>query len=231
MSFIEVMLSRREVVLSLALVALVLFFAALLAILPVLRKRWKRIQAQRKARQAAKIAQLKKKKAAAKIAYQKKQAEEAAAQAEAEEDGLGLVIDPVEAAPLGASAATSATAPVVTVQAAPTPASAPAATATASPITPSTTAEGTAVTPAGTPAPFHAEEKPAEEEEEQEDDGDLAGLLDVFVDEEANARYEVLMRDVEVMSAEELVEMATKLKDDLRARRNAPGSDSSAGAA
>ena len=225
MSFIEVMLSRREVVLSLALVAFVLFLALVLAVLPVLRKRWKRMQAQRKARQAAKIAQLKKKKAAAKIAYQKRQAEEAAS---TEED----LLEGIEPAPeIQPGEAVATTAPVVSVQAAPAAAPAAAATVTASPITPSTTAasaEGTAAP--GTPAPFHPEEQAAEEEEAADDD--LQSILDdVFVDEEANARYEVLLRDVEVMTAEELVEMATRLNADLRARKNVPGSSSSSGAA
>ena len=59
MSLIELILSRREIVFSLALVGLVLVMALLLALAPVLRRRWKRAMKQRRLKRAAKLARLK----------------------------------------------------------------------------------------------------------------------------------------------------------------------------
>lgn len=59
MSLIELILSRKEIVLSLALVGLILVLALLLAVAPMLRRRWKRAMKQRKLKRAARLARLK----------------------------------------------------------------------------------------------------------------------------------------------------------------------------
>ena len=67
------------------------------------------------------------------------------------------------------------------------------------------------VLPAAPPEP----EKPAENELTS----DIQDILDsVFVDEEANARYEALMRHIEVSTVEELVALANRVAGELRAR-------------
>jgi hypothetical protein len=62
---------------------------------------------------------------------------------------------------------------------------------------------------------------PAEEKTEEEGDEAMEDMLGVFVDEEAMARYDALLKDVDPVSADDLAELAKRLEAQLAARRGA----------
>jgi len=182
MSFIEVMLSHKEVLFSLIAVVLILFIAVALAVMPALSRSLKRAAAQRKAKQAEhEAAQLKKKRAAQGKPAQRKRAVVVANQQQ------------------------EATATV--------PADVPASKTEAPLIV---AAANTEITPAAA-TPTEPEAQPAEAEAST----DIQSILNaVFVDEESDSRYEVLLQDVDAISGAELLEMATRVAAALRAAQH-----------
>lgn len=207
MSLINVLLSNKQVVLSLVMVGGILIFALALAVGPSIYATGKQIMARRKAKQAAQLARKRKAQA------QRKRAALAKAKAQA---ALAAGMPPLppgvravysdEAAPLLATVDESVEAtdeqPV---------AAAPVAVTTDAEAADETAADETEETEEST----EEEKKPDEFSPET----DLQNLLDsVFTNDEQNERYEVLLRDTEVVSAEALLTLARQVAGDLRAR-------------
>jgi type II secretory pathway pseudopilin PulG len=192
MSIVDVIFSRPEVILSLVFVALVLVAAVGLAVGPGIYRKMKKRSEARKAARAARLARQKQKNAKRNRNGGKQTAQprrKRPAKVVEEEDEPGEVEDEGEEA--AAAEEKEAEKP-----AEPTPAPAP-------PLPLVAAAQST------------PEEKPAEPEAVS----DIQNILDsVFVDEEANARYEALMRNIEVSSVEELVALASKVAGELRVR-------------
>lgn len=200
MSLIEVMLARKEVLISLIVVGLVLLSAVSLALVPAFLRRWKKMSARRQAARAARLAEAKrattkKKRGRTRTATPKPAIAEAVDDVEAEED------EPEAPA-----------------------AEKPAEVATASATSAAPAASGEPADPAATPeATAEAETETAseDEEEEQEKSADstvsaMQDILDsVFVDEDVSGRYDVLLQGVEVGSAEEILSMANQIAAEL----------------
>jgi hypothetical protein len=194
MSIVDVIFSRPEVILSLVFVALVLVAAVGLAVGPGIYRKMKKRSEARKAARAAKLARQKQKNAKRNRKGGKQAAQprrKRPAKVVEEEDEPGEAEDEGEGEEAAAAEEKEAEKP-----AEPTPAPAP-------PLPLVAAAQST------------PEEKPAEPEAVS----DIQNILDsVFVDEEANARYEALMRNIEVSSVEELVALASKVAGELRVR-------------
>ncbi len=193
MSLTEVLFSRKEVLISLIVVGLVLLSAIGLAVGPSLYRRWKQIAEKRKETREARLAKREQTKrdlqaaAAQQLARQIAEAQGIAPAAEVEET-------PEEPPPPDAAA-----------EEAP-PAAADEASAEETP----------------------AAEAETEEEKQEEETGVPASAMQdilnsVFVDDEVDSRYDVLLQGVEVGSAEELLTMATKVATDLRTLRQKSG--------
>ena len=186
MSFISLMLSQQQVVISLVLVGLILLAAVSLMVGPALYRSWKRAAARRKAHQAEQAARRKKAKA---------QARKRTAQADSAPAKRATVI----ANQRGASAQTAA----VTTE--------PTSVKTAEPV-----AETKPAVSVPVPAPVAETKatQPETQSDDAADVQDI--LNSVFADEGKNERFEVLMQGVEVPSAEELLALASRVNAQLR---------------
>ncbi|MFN8564494.1 MAG: hypothetical protein U0703_23390 [Anaerolineae bacterium] len=205
MSLIEVMLARKEVLISLMIVGLVLVLAIVLAVGPGIYRRWKKMSARRQAARAARQAEAAKAKAA-----KKQKRGRAVTPAMADED------DEAEA---DAETEEVAEAPAAVEQSgAKAPAPAPAEAVAAQP---EPGAEGTAVEAAS------EEEKSEEEKEKSAGEGVASAMQDildsVFVDDDVSGRYDVLLQGIEVGSAEELLTMASRIAAELGTKRTNRG--------
>lgn len=200
MSLIEVMLARKEVLISLMIVGLVLVLAIVLAVGPGIYRRWKKLSARRKAARAARQAEAMKAKAAKKkrgrAVTSDTDEEEAEADADAEEEAEA----PAAVEPSGEKATTPAPAEGVAAQ-------------------PEPGAEGA--------AEASSEEEKSEEEEKSSEDVVASAMQDildsVFVDDDVSGRYDVLLQGIEVGSAEELLTMASRIAAELGTKRTNRG--------
>ncbi|MFN8449875.1 MAG: hypothetical protein U0521_15140 [Anaerolineae bacterium] len=204
MSLIEVMLARKEVLISLMIVGLVLVLAIVLAVGPGIYRRWKKMSARRQAARAARQAEAAKAKAA-----KKQKRGRAVTPATADED------DEAEA---DTETEEEAEAPAAVEQSgAKAPAPAPAEAVAAQP---EPGAEGTAEAAS-------EEEKSEEEKEKSAGEGVASAMQDildsVFVDDDVSGRYDVLLQGIEVGSAEELLTMASRIAAELGTKRTNRG--------
>ena len=174
MSLIELLLSRKEVVLSLAVIGLILLALVMLALTPALIRSWKKRTARQKAEKAARIARNKKNK-------RKQQRANATPRPR-----------PIEVlAEQNTSAPETVSPPVIETHAVPPP-----------PVI-------------ETPIVLAPEE---DEEEIPEVTSSLQDVLDsVFTDDENVSRYEVLLKDVEPVSAGAVLDLAAQVADELAA--------------
>ncbi len=197
MSLVDVLLSNKQVVLSLVMVGGILLFAFALAIGPSILETGKQIMARRKAKQAALIAR--------KRHAQRKRAALAKARAQAQ-----------------VTTSTAATPLPPGVRAVYPDAGEIPVLATAELAAETISEPAAAATDGATEAPADASEETAEGENkpgEFEPSTDLQNLLDsVFANDEQNERYEALLRDTEVVSAEALLTLTRQVAADLRAR-------------
>lgn len=170
MSLIELILSRKEVVISLVFVGLIILVACAVIVGPAVRRSMKKRAAQRKAREAAK--ELQKKQEAAKRKAQQRRKRQ---------------LEPApEVAPHADEQLVAAVAEAPSTQVA-------------------------VDVPTATPPQEQTEETP-----ETDSASDMQDILSsVFMDDEADSRHAVLMRDVEVPNAEELLEFARKIASEL----------------
>ena len=204
MSLIEVMLARKEVLISLMIVGLVLVLAIVLAVGPGIYRRWKKMSARRQAARTARQAEAAKAKAA-----KKQKRGRAVTPATADED------DEAEA---DTETEEEAEAPAAVEQSgAKAPAPAPAEAVAAQP---EPGAEGTAEAAS-------EEEKSEEEKEKSAGEGVASAMQDildsVFVDDDVSGRYDVLLQGIEVGSAEELLTMASRIAAELGTKRTNRG--------
>ncbi len=204
MSLIEVMLARKEVLISLMIVGLVLVLAIVLAVGPGIYRRWKKMSARRQAARAARQAEAAKAKAAKK---QKRGRAVTPATADEDDEAEADTETEEEAEAPAAVEQSGAKAP------APTPAEAVAAQ-------PEPGAEGTAEAAS-------EEEKSEEEKEKSSGEGVASAMQDildsVFVDDDVSGRYDVLLQGIEVGSAEELLTMASRIAAELGTKRTNRG--------
>lgn len=217
MSAVDLILSRPEVIISIAFVVVILLSALGLAIGPRYYRRWKKHQAQK----AAKLAEQKAAKAAAKQAA----AQKAAAQKKRQQ-AKGGKPQKQRQRPAAPDADTDAAEPeetaVAPAAAVATPAavSAPAseATAEATAATAPVSADAAPATPAAESSPAPAAETSATAGLEDTMNS-MQDILDsVFVDEEANSRFAVLMQNVDVSSADDLLVLTHQIAGELRAK-------------
>ncbi len=201
MSLIEIALSRPEIIIILAAIGLILLVSVLMLVVPPARKAWRRKMAERRAKKAARLARLKK-------ANAKRNAQVARRGVIVSDPALPPAFAAEEAA-VSLPAGTGAT-PAVAEAAAPA-----AAGATA----PGAAPAAAEAQPAAVVEPV-AEAQP--EEAASEDANSMQDILNsVFADDESASRYEVLLRDIEPITADELLEMANKIAAQLRARERA----------
>ncbi len=201
MSLVDVLLSNKQVVLSLVMVGGILLIALALAVGPSIFETGKQIMARRKAKQAALIARKRK--------AQRKRAALAKARAQAQvtsataatplPPGVRAVYPGEDEAPVMAATDTSAE-----------PLAAAPVAVTSTPATDAVPTDGAAPEEAS-----ETEDKP----DEFEPATDLQNLLDsVFSNDEQNERFDVLLRDTENISAEALLALARQVAADLSAR-------------
>ena len=222
MSLIEVLLARKEVLISLVVVGLVLLSAVGLAFGPGIFQRWKKSSAKRAAARAERIAEAKRTEAKKKRGRARK-ATPAPAEAidEADEEEA---VTPAPAVTPATVAATTAK-PAAATTAKPTP----AAAASAKPAPAAAPGDAPVAAPAeaqAKPVDEEATETPTEEaEEEEKSSGNtmasaMQDILDsVFVDEDVSGRYDTLLQGIEVGSAEELLDMANRIAAELGTKR------------
>ena len=213
MSLVDVLLSNQQVILSLVMVGVVMLFAFGLAVGPSIFTAGKQIMARRKARRAALIARKRK--------AQRKRAAMAQAKAQA------LSAAATNPLPPGVRAVYAEQGEIPMLATAEAPAE-PAAAAPVAATTEANTTEtaATSAAPATTDAAAAEQADEGEEAAETEENSgefepatDLQNLLDsVFTNDEQNERYEVLLRGVEVVSAESLLTLARQVAADLRAQ-------------
>jgi cytoskeletal protein RodZ len=216
MSLIEVLLARKEVLISLVVVGLVLLSAVGLAFGPGIFQRWKKSSAKRAAARAERIAEAKRTEAKKKRGRARK-ATPAPAEAIDEADEEEAVTPASAVTPATVAATTAKPTPAAAASAKPAPAAAPGDAPAAAP------AEAQA-----DPVDEEATETPTEEaeaEEEEKSSGNtmasaMQDILDsVFVDEDVSGRYDTLLQGIEVGSAEELLDMANRIAAELGTKR------------
>ncbi len=207
MSLVDVLLSNKQVMLSLVMVGGILLFALTLAVGPSIFEAGKQIMARRKAKQAALRAR--------KIKAQRKRAALAKARARAQ------AANPAAAAPLppGVRAVYPGEEELPVAAMADASAQASAPESAAAPVAAAEAADVAAAPEEVAEAEENAEAKSGEFEPET----DLQNLLNsVFTNDEQNERFAVLLRDTEVISAETLLALARKVAADLGASSGYP---------
>lgn len=166
MSLISLLLSSKEVVLSLVVFGLILLLIVILALMPVLRGRWKKRMARQRAKQAEELARRKKSqinKQRALAAAKKRALEANMALIVPIDAGTDIVPEPIQASDIVPSAET-------------------------------------------TPEPETVEQA------ESENPSSLQNVLDsVFIDEEADLRFQNLLKGTEPVSAQALAELADNI--------------------
>ena len=166
MSLISLLLSSKEVILSLVVFGLILLLIVILALMPVLRGRWKKRMARKRAKQADELARRKK-------SQINKQRALAAAKQRALEANMALIVP--------SDAGTD--------------------------IVPEPIQASDMVPPAESiPEPETVEEV------ESENPSSLQNVLDsVFIDEDADLRFQNLLKGTEPVSAQALAELADNI--------------------
>ena len=198
MSLIDVLLARKEILLSFVVVGLVMLAAVILVVAPAMIKTGKQSMAKRKARQAAKLARK------SKIARDKRTAR--ARSAPKPRPVPVAAIETLPESPERQAAASEPsdqpvrTTPVVTLS-----------TESFQPdlASPESVLEGPAGDTTDTETP-----------DETKEDSTLQSILDsVFTNDEMHARYDTLLRSFEVDTAETILTTAKQVVAELRAWR------------
>ncbi len=189
MSLIDLVLSQKVVILTLAIIGLILLLAVGIVVLPIIRRKQKQWAAQRRVRLAEKAAQAEQQK-------QQKHQELKHQKRDAQKDRAAVPAVVLRSADQQSEEPETV---AVTPQVEPEP-----ATATEAPVQQVAAEETTA-------------EASETESTERSAASDVQDILDsVFVNDEEDSRYEVLLRGIEVVSSDELLAMATRIAAELR---------------